>query len=73
MSDAAQRSHIPDEKLIDLTSRKLDQLRDERADLEEQVAQGAGADRARRELQTKERAEEKLEAKREEMQDHDDN
>jgi len=73
MSDASQRSHIPDEKLIDLTDRKLDELKDERADLEEQVAKDAGAGRARHELQEKERATDKLEQKREEMQDRDDN
>ncbi|MBC8087174.1 MAG: hypothetical protein H7Z40_07885 [Phycisphaerae bacterium] len=73
MSDASQRSHIPDEKLIDLTDKKLDELKEERADLEEQVASDGGARQARQALQNKERATDKLEQKREEMMDRDDN
>lgn len=69
MSDAVSRSHIPDERLVELTEEKIAALEIERAELEHQLVNEPTDVRAQRALANKEEATDKLTERREEMLD----
>lgn len=77
MSESARKSHIPDEKLAELTDHKLEELGAEREELHARLEDSESPvsdarDRIERQIENHDAAAKKLTKYRAEMLDHDD-